>query len=353
MVLLKRPFLIPSSLLRTAILEGDHPFHVERKRPPSHAPMPASGASLRRAAEDALSGSPEECRGSCSVPMGWRLIACRQLGWSDVPATEVDLEEVARGELAENADRKDFLPSEIDAIRRAVAPIEEAAAKERMTLGKVSLGSDAGKTTDKIGAFAGVSGRTVEKIAKVVEAAEREPEKFAPLVAEMDRTGKVNGAYRKLRRAEDEERVGRIVRIEGKFMSLVVDPPWDYEWLSLAGRATPGYKTMSQEELLALPVAGWAEDICHLSLAVHGPLLDGWHSSDRRLRRRGDEAGIPFRRGRRRRYSARPDTRNLAAPKLIAAALPKLEDVIMPEPSPTCRASSFDLAIRGGDGVTI
>jgi hypothetical protein len=245
-----------------------------------------------------------------------RLAACRQLGWSDVPVTEVDLEQVARGELAENADRKDFLPSEIDAIRKAVAPIEAAAAKERMREGgKGAKVSQPSRATDKVGAFAGVSGRTVEKIAKVVEAAERQPEKFRKIIDEMDRTGKVNGAYRKLRQAEDEERVGNIVRIEGKFMSLVVDPPWDYEWLSLAGRAAPGYKTMSQEELLAFPVAGWAEDNCHLYLAVHGPLLDGWHSSDRRLRRLGDEAGIPFRRGRRRGYSARPDTRNLVRPE--------------------------------------
>jgi ParB-like chromosome segregation protein Spo0J len=247
-----------------------------------------------------------------------RLVACRKLGWAEVPITEVDLDQVARGELAENSDRKDFLPSEIDAIRKALAPIEEAAAKERMSeggkVGKLSTPSGAGKTRDKVGAFAGVSGRTVEKIGKVMEAAEREPEKFAPLVAEMDRTGKVNGAYRKLRQAEDEERVGNIVRIEGKFMTLVVDPPWAYE-LSLVGRAAPEYATMSHEELLALPVAGWAEDNCHLYLAVHGPLLDGWHSSDRRLRRLGDEAGIPFRRGRRRGYSARPDTRNLARPE--------------------------------------
>ena len=103
-----------------------------------------------------------------------RLVACRQLGWSDVPVTEVDLEQVARGELAENADRKDFLPSEIDAIRKAVAPIEEAAAKERMSEGgKGAKVSQPSRAVDKVGAFAGISGRTVEKIAKVVEAAER------------------------------------------------------------------------------------------------------------------------------------------------------------------------------------
>ena len=48
-------------------------------------------------------------------------------------------------------------------------------------------------------------GRTVEKIAAVVEAAEREPTKFNPLLAEMDRTGKVDGAYRKLKQAQDEQ----------------------------------------------------------------------------------------------------------------------------------------------------
>jgi hypothetical protein len=34
-----------------------------------------------------------------------------------------------RGEFAENAIRKSFLPSEIDAIRRALEPIKKAAAK--------------------------------------------------------------------------------------------------------------------------------------------------------------------------------------------------------------------------------
>jgi hypothetical protein len=43
----------------------------------------------------------------------------------------VDLKEVVRGEFAENAFRKDFLPSEIKAIRRAIESYERAAAKER------------------------------------------------------------------------------------------------------------------------------------------------------------------------------------------------------------------------------
>jgi len=89
-----------------------------------------------------------------------------------VPVTEIDLDEVLRGELAENVERKDFLPSEIEAIRRAMLPAEKAAATSRKVSGR-SAPAGAGETRDKIGAITGVSGRTVEKIAKVVEAAER------------------------------------------------------------------------------------------------------------------------------------------------------------------------------------
>ena len=60
-----------------------------------------------------------------------RLAACKKLGWKSIPVTVIDLKEVVRGEFAENAFRKDFLPSEIDAIRRAIEPIERKAAKER------------------------------------------------------------------------------------------------------------------------------------------------------------------------------------------------------------------------------
>ena len=54
-----------------------------------------------------------------------RLAACKELGWTSVPVTFVDLKEIIRGEFAENAHRKNFLPSEIDAIRRALLPIEK------------------------------------------------------------------------------------------------------------------------------------------------------------------------------------------------------------------------------------
>jgi N6-adenosine-specific RNA methylase IME4 len=63
----------------------------------------------------------------------------------------------------------------------------------------------------------------------------------------------------------------------------VIDPPWDHEGLSLAGRGRPEYAVMSQEELLALPVAKWSDEDCHLYLWTTNnflprafPLIAAW-----------------------------------------------------------------------------
>jgi N6-adenosine-specific RNA methylase IME4 len=66
--------------------------------------------------------------------------------------------------------------------------------------------------------------------------------------------------------AADEERVLKLRPIEGKFRTLVFDPAWEYDWLSLAGRAKPGYAMQKPEQLLAMDVKAWAdtEAGCHL-----------------------------------------------------------------------------------------
>jgi N6-adenosine-specific RNA methylase IME4 len=204
-----------------------------------------------------------------------RLAACRKLKWTTVPITVVDLREVIRGEFHENVERKNFLPSEMDAIRRALLPLEKAAAKERQgkhggtapgrrkQSGKVSR-SDTGRVRDRIAGFAGISGRTLEKIQAIVEAAARQPRRFRSLVVEMDRYGRVDAAYRKLRRMLDEQQRLTVTPLQGKFRTIVLDPPWQYG--SSEERIRPAYATMSQKELLALPVASWADDPAHLYL---------------------------------------------------------------------------------------
>ena len=202
----------------------------------------------------------------------------------------MDLKEVVRGEFAENAHRKDFLPSEIEAIRRAIEPYERVAAKERQRKhggtapgrrkhsGQVSL-SD-GRTRDRIGAFAGISGRSLAKIQAIVEAAERNPRRFRPLVAEMDRNGRIDAAYRKLQRMKDEEHRLAVKPLRGKFRTLCIDPPWAYS--GVPEKARPTYATMSQKELLALPVGSWAEGEAHFYLwSTNADLPDAFELMER------------------------------------------------------------------------
>jgi N6-adenosine-specific RNA methylase IME4 len=71
---------------------------------------------------------------------------------------------------------------------------------------------------------------------------------------------------RLISKARDEARVKALEIVPGRYRTLVIDPPWDYEWLSIAGRAAPGYATMSQDELIQLPVEDRAESDSHLYL---------------------------------------------------------------------------------------
>jgi ParB-like nuclease domain/DNA methylase len=136
-----------------------------------------------------------------------RLEAVKLLGWTSIPVHVVDLECLAEGELAENACRKDFLPSELWSISQAV--------RERVSTprGRPRKGEKVeschlfpgGKTRDKTAAFFGVSGRHLEKIGAICESG------HADLVEEMDTAPRsVHRVYTKLqarRQRSEEERV--------------------------------------------------------------------------------------------------------------------------------------------------
>jgi ParB-like chromosome segregation protein Spo0J len=47
----------------------------------------------------------------CLIAGERRLRACELLGWRNVPVTVIDINQIVRGEFAENAFRRDFLPS--------------------------------------------------------------------------------------------------------------------------------------------------------------------------------------------------------------------------------------------------
>jgi N6-adenosine-specific RNA methylase IME4 len=203
-----------------------------------------------------------------------RLAACKSLGWQRIPVTVIHLDQIVRGEFAENVHRKDFLPSEIDAIRRALEPAEKAAARGRQGTrtdkhpGKFP--GSAGRARDKIGAFVGLSGKTVQKIAAVMDAADADS-RFIPFVKKMDRTGQVNGVYRQLLMAQQAEWLRtepQPLPRHGPYRVIVADPPWRFDARGddPSHRGTTPYPTMTVEKIADLPVGSIAHADCVLWL---------------------------------------------------------------------------------------
>lgn len=141
-----------------------------------------------------------------------RIAAFERHGEAKIPANIVaNLDEAAsllQAEQDENTCRLDFTPSEAVAIGKLLEDFERPKAKERLSeagrMGGKNKGSvnftdpSRGNTRDKVAAAVGMSGVTYEKAKAVVEAAEKDPETFGPVVEEMDRTGRVSPAFKKI-----------------------------------------------------------------------------------------------------------------------------------------------------------
>jgi N6-adenosine-specific RNA methylase IME4 len=223
-----------------------------------------------------------------------RLRAGESLGWTEIPVTVIDLKEVVRGEYAENAYHKPFTLSEAVAIKHALEPLEKAAAKERQGTrtdkhpGKLPTSSK-GRAADKAAKATGMARRTLEKAEAIVEAAEAEPEKYGKLLDDMDRTGRVNGIYRRLKIFQQAERI----RAEppplpgnGPYHCAVVDFPWGDDtgrYDDPSHRLITPYPPMTLEEICAFPLASilvpdaivwvWFTNY-HVHRGIHRTVLD-------------------------------------------------------------------------------
>jgi ParB-like chromosome segregation protein Spo0J len=156
------------------------------------------------------------------VAGGRRYAAVQKLGLESVPVVVLDgsddLLEWLKKERDENTCRKDYTPLEIAAIGEQLEALEKPAAAERKAQAKgeargakqagVSSGKfpeETGQTRDKVASAFGLSGKTYEKIKKVAEVAKADPATFGPIAEEMDRTGNVEGAYRRMQKAKAEK----------------------------------------------------------------------------------------------------------------------------------------------------
>jgi N6-adenosine-specific RNA methylase IME4 len=222
-----------------------------------------------------------------------RIRAFQMLGRDRIPARFIDLDDIVAGEFAENHHRKNFTLSEAVDIMRALKPREEAAAKQRQGtrtdkhLGKLPT-SSLGRAADKAAWATGMARRTLEKAEAIVDAAEAEPEKFGKLLADMDRTGRANGVYRRLKIAKQAEQL----RAEppplpgkGPYRVITCDVPWPYEKRDSdpSQRGALPYPTTSIADICKLQVASVAAADCILWFWVTNhhmceafTVLDAW-----------------------------------------------------------------------------
>lgn len=184
----------------------------------------------------------------------WQLTKYRN---EPIPVHTVDLDQIVRGEHAENSNRKPFTLSEIVAITRSMEPlVATPVGRPSAEMSASCANKPKGKTVDKVAAFAGVSPRQIEKAKAVVEAAEANPDQYGGLLDAMDRTGRANGPYKRLRvikqtAAIRQEAPGLPNR--GPYRCIVADMPWPSEpsdeQPADRGRAYFPYPTMSIKQM--------------------------------------------------------------------------------------------------------
>ena len=147
-----------------------------------------------------------------------RLKAWEQLGRPEdtIERFVINLQEILRGEYVANTERKDFLPSEAFAIKRAIEEMEKQAARKRQEKGwsnprnekgqysssssiaatrgagsALAVKSHRGKARDATAASIGIGHTKLYEAEQVVKKAEADPAKYGEIAEEMDRTGNV------------------------------------------------------------------------------------------------------------------------------------------------------------------
>lgn len=175
-----------------------------------------------------------------------------------------------RAEIEENVTRKDFTQSELAEIQRIVIEHWSAVRRQRqgirtdlLTSTQVAVEVARPKrfenTTQQVAQLFGESEHTTRKRLAIVDAAEAQPERFARLVQDMDRTGRVNGVWRRLANMQQAERIRAAPPPlpTGPYDVGTGDPPWPYEIRreDPSHRATTPYPQMSIRDICALPVA--------------------------------------------------------------------------------------------------
>lgn len=190
----------------------------------------------------------------------WR--AMRHLGRVTIRAEIMPTEDWRGEEEAENVERKNLTPEEKYYAVLSRLPRFQAEAKERQREAGYLVGS--GQQSSAIVAEAskgealrlackGISNATdFRRTGQVLEAAHREPDKYEIYRVEMNEKG-VGAAYSKFSRRRLQETMKNTPLPEGRFRTIVIDPPWPIEKRILGKGQEPAmpFPKMTVEEIEA------------------------------------------------------------------------------------------------------
>jgi N6-adenosine-specific RNA methylase IME4 len=196
--------------------------------------------------------------------LAWAKSKVGDYGKAPIPVSIVDIDSIIAGEYDANEQREPFKPLELVAIKRAIEAKLAGEAHGRKGHGLTAPGrkksgdvAGKGRTADKVGEIGGISGRTLQKAEAVAEAAERDPERFGKLADDMNRTGKVDGAHKRLKIMEATDRLRAApppLPGNGPYVSGSMDYPWPHESdddqasIDERGRSLRPYPAMAIEE---------------------------------------------------------------------------------------------------------
>jgi N6-adenosine-specific RNA methylase IME4 len=183
-----------------------------------------------------------------------------------IPVHVITVDSIVAGEWDENAHRKDFTPSEAVAIKREIEVLLKKHAKDRQrahggtTHGKKSNATDKLNVRERAAAMTGKKRSSLDKAEKIEAAAEQDPKRFGKLRDDMNRTGRVDGPFKRLQNMQQGDAIKKSpapLPGKGPYQAIVIDPPWpqeteaDQETIDANGRSLRPYPAMSIQALCA------------------------------------------------------------------------------------------------------
>jgi N6-adenosine-specific RNA methylase IME4 len=174
-----------------------------------------------------------------------------------IPVRVITVDSIIAGEWDENAKRKDFTPTEAAKISEEIERQLATMAKQRQRAGTKADPQQKGKTGDVAARATGLARRTIDKAKAVVKAAEADPERFGKLQRDMDKSGKVDGPFKRLSVMLQKDAINNApatLPMRGPYNAVVIDFPHpaekvaDQATIDKRGRAMRDYPEMSIEE---------------------------------------------------------------------------------------------------------